>query len=174
MIRLISDKLVNLVEKNADVIIGKWADNLLADPTTSSFTEQKTLKKVREKARAILGALGTWVSYDTDKVDIGRVYAKEGIAMFRLGIPLCEGIKALILLKRTIWLFVIDESRFDSALELNQMRELNDRVVLFFDRAEYYLIRGYTEEMNRKMKKLWNLTDEDTEQIFFKKSFYHQ
>jgi len=174
MIRLISDKLVTLIEKNADLIIDKWTQKLLSDPTTASFTERKKLKKVQEKARAILGNLGTWVSYDTDKVDIGRVYAREGIAMFKLGIPLCEGIKALILLKRILWLFVMDESSFDSVLELNQMRELNDRVVLFFDRAEYYLIRGYMEEMNRKMKKLWDLTEQDTEEIFFKKSFYNQ
>ncbi len=173
MIRLISDKLVKLVEKNADVIINKWTQSLLSDPTTSSFLESRKLKKVEEKARVILGELGKWVSYDTDKIDIGRLYAKEGIDMFKMGTPLCEGLKALILLKRTLWLFVMYESNFDSALELNQMRELNDRVVLFFDRAEYYLVRGYTEEMNKKMKKLWNLTDEDTEQIFFKKSFYN-
>ena len=55
------------------------------------------------------------------------------------------------------------ESHFDTVLELNQMQELNDRVVLFFNRAEYYLIRGYMEEMNKKIKKLWNLTDTDTE-----------
>lgn len=172
--RLLSDKLVRLIEKNSDAIIDRWIQALLSDPTTTSFTEKKILKTVQEKARTIMGNLGTWVSYDTDKVDVGRVYAKEGITMFRLGIPLCEGIKALILLKRILWLFVMDKSNIESALELNQMRELNDRVVLFFDRAEYYLIRGYMEEMNRKMKKLWNLTDQDTEQIFFKKSFYHQ
>lgn len=174
MIRLISDKLVNLVEKNADVIIKKWTQNLLSDPTTSSFSELKKVKKVEEKARFVLGELGKWVSYDTDKVDIGRLYAKEGIDIFKMGIPLCEGLKALILLKRTLWLFVMYESNFDSVLELLQMRELNDRVVLFFDRAEYYLVRGYMEEMNKKMKKSWSLTDEDTEKIFFKKSFYNK
>jgi len=174
MIRLISDKLVNLVEKNADVIIKKWTQNLLSDPTTSSFSELKKVKKVEEKARFVLGELGKWVSYDTDKVDIGRLYAKEGIDIFKMGIPLCEGLKALILLKRTLWLFVMYESNFDSVLELLQMRELNDRVVLFFDRAECYLVRGYMEEMNKKMKKSWSLTDEDTEKIFFKKSFYNK
>ncbi len=91
-----------------------------------------------------------------------------------MDIPLCEGIRALTLLKRALWLFVVYESAFESALELNQMRELNDRVVLFFDRAEYYFIRGYIEEMNKSIKERWNLSDNDTELIFFKKSFYNK
>jgi len=174
MIRLISDKLVKLVEKNTDVILGRWTESLLSDPTTSSFSDKTKLAQVEEKARFVLSELEKWVSYDTDKIDIGRIYAKEGIELFKMGIPLCEGIKALILLKRTLWLFVMYESHFESVLELNQMRELNDRIVLFFDRAEYYFIRGYMEEMNKKIKRLWSLHETDTEKIFFKKSFYNK
>jgi hypothetical protein len=57
---------------------------------------------------------------------------------------------------------------------LHHKQELSDRVILFFDRAEYYAIRGYTEEMNRKIKKLWKLKPEDTNKIFFEASFYKQ
>ena len=103
---------------------------------------------------------------------MGRKYAVEGAGLFKMQIPLCEGIRSLTLLKRILWLFVLDESAIESALELNQMRELNDRIVLFFDRAEYYFIRGYMEAMNRRMKYLWDLTENETKQIFFEKSFY--
>ncbi len=120
----------------------------------------------------ILKEIGHWVSYDTPKEDVGRKYAQEGKGFFRMGIPLCEGIRALVLLKRSLWLFVAYESNFESALELNQMRELNDGVILFFDRAQFYFIRGYLEEMNNKMKECWNLTDENTRNVFFDKSFY--
>jgi len=101
------------------------------------------------------------------KEDVGKRYAAEGMELFRMRIPLCEVIRSMYLLRRTLWLFVVNESDFDSALQLHQMRELNDRVILFFDRAEYYVIRGYMEEMNRKIKELWNLKQEDTEKIFF-------
>jgi hypothetical protein len=64
------------------------------------------------------------------------------------------------------------EIPLDTTIELSQMRELNDRLTLFFDRAEYYFIRGYMEEMNRNMKDIWHLKDEDTDRIFFGRSFY--
>lgn len=173
MIHLISDKLVELVEKHHKVIVKRWSNRLAADPTTSSFN-QKNIEYIETKASALLENLGKWVSYDTTKEEIGKRYAKEGADYFNMKIPLCEAIRALYTLRRTLWLFVENESLFDSAFQLHQMKELSDRVILFFDRVEYYAIRGYTEELNRKMKGLWNLKPEDTNKIFFDKSFYNQ
>jgi len=172
MEHLISDKLVRFIEENSDTILERWQDRLKSDPATSSFTEID-LHRFSLKAQMVMEELGKWVGYDTPKEDVGRKYAAEGGGLFKMKIPLCEGIRALTLLKRTLWLFVVYESSFETALELNQMRELNDRVVLFFDRAEYYFIRGYMEAMNSKIKETWNLSDNNTEIIFFKKSFYN-
>ncbi len=171
MVHLISDKLVQLVETHADIIVKRWINKLLSDPTTSSFS-QRNIEYVEGKARSILKHLRDWVSYETTKEEVGRRYADEGIDLFKMGIPLCETHRAMFVLRRTLWLFVVNESMFDSAFELHQMRELNDRVILFFDRAEYYLLRGYTDMMHTKMKELWSLTEDDTEKIFFHKSFY--
>ncbi|HNX59750.1 MAG TPA: hypothetical protein PKK43_11675, partial [Spirochaetota bacterium] len=77
-------------------------------------------------------------------------------------------------LKRIIWSFTLNECSVDSAFELYQMSELDERIVIFFDQAIYYLIRGYTEQMNNKMKEFWKLTDDDTEKVFFRKSFYNK
>ena len=173
MEHLISDKLVRLIEKNSSTIINRWVKRLKNDPATTSFSEID-LERFSLKARMVMDELGKWVGYQTPKEDVGRKYAADGSGLFKMQIPLCEGVRALTLLKRTLWLFVVYESAFESALELNQMRELNDRVVLFFDRAEYYFIRGYMEAMNSAIKKLWGLTEKDTEQIFFKKSFYNR
>jgi len=173
MLHLISDKLVELVEEHADVILRRWTKGLLADPTTSSFSE-KHMGAVEKKARQVLQNLGQWVSYDTTKEDIGRRYAEEGKALFEMGVPMCEVHRSLVVLRRTLWVFVVHESAFDSAFQLHQMRELNDRVILFFDRAEYYAIRGYTEAMHEKMKKVTVCKAEDLEDVFFEKAFYNK
>jgi hypothetical protein len=169
---LISDKLVDLVEKNHDIIIKRWIDRLKIDPTTTSY--QKNTEYLGEKATNILKQLRRWVSYDTTKEEVGKMYAGDGIELFQMQVPLCEVIRAMYLLRRILWLYVENESAFDSAFQLQQMKELSDRVILFFDRAEYYVVRGYMEEMNRKMKELWNLKQEDTDKIFFFTSFYKQ
>jgi len=168
---LISDKLVALIEKNADTIIRRWTERLISDPATPSFSPN-ALSRFDAKAHMVIQELGQWISYDKPKEDIMRHYAQEGVGLFRLGIPLCEGVRAIILLKRTIWLFVVDSSLFESAMEMHQTRELNDRASLFFDRAQYNFIRGYLEEMKNRAAQLWNLSDADLEKLFFQKSFY--
>src|SRR4030042_4238433 len=173
MMLLISDKLVKIVEKNSEMIVKRWITRVLSDPMTSSYTH-KNIEYLGGKAKNMLENLGRWVSYDTIKEDIGKRYANEGIDSFKRQIPLCEVIRGMNTLRRTLWTFVINESSFETAIQLHQMMELSDRLILFFDRAEYYLIRGYMEEMNRKMKELWKLKPEDTEKIFFNKSFYNQ
>jgi len=168
---LISDTLVRLIEDHTVEILKRWRDQIENDPTTQSFSE-KNMDYIETKLRSVLGYLGKWVSYDTGKEEVGKLYAREGIELFKMKIPLCEAERALFVLRRTLWLFVENECSFESAYQMHQMRELSDRVILFFDRALYYLIRGYTEEMNRAIKELWNLDTDDTEKIFFDKSFY--
>jgi len=172
MMHLISDKLVELVEKHHDVIIKRWIERMRLDPTTASY--QRNIEYLGEKAKKILKQLSRWVSYETAKEEIGRRYADDGIELFKMQVPLCEVIRAMYLLRRTLWLDVETESVFDSSFQLHQMKELSDRVILFFDRAEYYVIRGYMEEMNRRIKELWGLKAEDTDKIFFLNSFYKQ
>jgi len=163
---LISDKLVSLIEKNADTIIKRWTDILGSDPSTPSFSPE-ALHKSNVKAQMVIKELGEWIGYDKPKEEIMRHYSQEGIGLFRMGIPLCEGVRALVLLRRTIWLFVVDSSLFESPMELHQMRELNDRASLFFDRAQYNFINGYMDEMRRRAGETWNLGDADLAKLFF-------
>ncbi len=168
---LMSDKIITIVEKHSDVIVKRWITRLMIDPTTSSYN-RNNIEYLESKAKNMLENLSRWVSYDTTKEEIGRRYAFEGIESFKLQIPLCEVIRAMYTLRRTMWLFVLNETAFDSAMQLHQMIELSDRVILFFDRAEFYVIRGYTEEMNRKVKEVAKIKPEDTDKIFFVHSFY--
>ena len=125
---LISDKLVALIEQNADKIIRRWTERLSADPATPSFSSE-ALDRFDAKAHMVMQELGEWISYDKPQEDIIRHYAQEGSGLFRLGIPLCEGARALILLKRTLWLFVLESSLFESAMELLKIHLLPLRVI---------------------------------------------
>jgi len=166
---LISDKLVTLIENNADTIIKRWIERMVADPTTPSFSPE-ALEKSTAKVHMVIKELGEWIGYEKPKEDIIRHYSQEGIGLFRMGIPLNEGVRALVLLRRTIWLFILDSSFFESAVEMHQTRELNDRASLFFDRAQYNFINGYMDEMQRRAGELWHLGDSDLAKIFFHKA----
>ncbi|OHD71882.1 MAG: hypothetical protein A2W19_04205 [Spirochaetes bacterium RBG_16_49_21] len=173
MQHLLSDKLVKLIESNADTIVKRWLDRLLSDLTTSTFSKHH-LDYITNKANQLLKNLGQWISYDTTVEDIKKRYTEEGVDLFKMGIPLCEVLRSMFVLRRIMWLFVVNESLTDSALELQQLKELSDRVILFYDRAQYYFTKSYIDAMENKMQKLWKLSKDDTEHIFFKETFYNK
>ncbi|TFG91783.1 MAG: hypothetical protein E4H15_05165 [Syntrophobacterales bacterium] len=67
---------------------------------------------------------------------MGAQRRKEGFA-------LSEVIQALITTRRYLWLKVLSDGLLDTALDLHKGLDLNNRVVLFFDRAIYFTAKGY-------------------------------
>jgi hypothetical protein len=173
MVNLISEQFVKLIEEYSHSIVKRWSVRLMSDPLTSSFT-QKNIQYLEEKAVNVLGSIGKWISFESSKDEIGKRYAQEGMDLFKLGVPLCEVYRAFYVGRQVVLQFVENESIFDSALQLHKMRELDNRVTLFFDRAVYYIIRGYMEEMNRKLNEVCDLPVADAEKVFFNKSFYNK
>lgn len=170
---LMSDKLARLIEAHTDNLVKRWLFEVRCDQAITSF-DDKSQDYVSERISNVILHLREWISYDTTKEEIGRRYASEGIEYFKKSIPLCEMIRSFVLLKKIIWSFSINESSIDSTFEVYQMSELNERIIMFFDQALYYITRGYMEEMNNRMKELWKIGDEETEKVFFKKSFYNK
>ncbi|HOS40736.1 MAG TPA: hypothetical protein PLG31_13450 [Spirochaetota bacterium] len=173
MQRLISEKLVGLIEKNSASILEKWVERLLADGITSSFSKGH-VEYVSDKAKGLLQNLGKWLHYDTNKDEIEKRYTDEAKDLFKMKIPLHEATRAMVVLRRFVWLFVVDETSSDSAFELNQLKEFNDRLILFFDRAQYYVIRSYMAELSATLQQACKVSADDAEKLFFTKSFYNK
>jgi len=77
-------------------------------------------------------------------------YKKYGKDRYGEGFPLPELIYSFILFRRHLWLFILHSGLLDTAYELLRGMELNNRVILFFDRALYNMVVGYGEASQRK------------------------
>jgi hypothetical protein len=144
-ISYISNRFVTLIERNADKLSENLIRNLrqhTATPTYHTYDE----KELYERAFNVYSNLGKWISRETTKKDIARHYLALGAQRRKEGFALSEVIQALIITRRHIWLKVRSEGFLDSILDLNQAMELNNRVVLFFDRAIYYTTVGYEQK----------------------------
>jgi hypothetical protein len=59
---------------------------------------------------------------------------------------------AFMLVKRNLWQFVQEKQFFENTYEFTQALELNNKVVLFFDRVIYFVTMGYEEELRKEKK----------------------
>lgn len=145
---MISGNLVDLIKENADELTRRLMKDLLSREETKSyrtFPENVTYDRVHD----VYNRLDIWLGRELPKAEVERIYVEVGRKRFQEGIPLHELLMALMLIKRHLWLFVLERHFFDSTFQISQALELNNRVVLFFDRMMFFCTVGYEQELTR-------------------------
>jgi len=147
---MISQSLVELIEKNADQLANQWLKDVKKNVNTPFYhTFQEEL--LFERARNMYKYLSRWLSASTPKEETAKFYKKYGEDRCQEGFPLPELIYSFILFRRHLWLFILHSGFSDSAYELLRAMELNNRVILFFDRALHNMALG-CEDCRKKEK----------------------
>jgi hypothetical protein len=139
---LVSEKLVALIEQNADSLTKEWLADIKKHPDTPMY-QKFDPKELYRRCFTVYSQLGKWLAYETPKQEIADYYMPMGKQRRKEGFNLSEVIMALILIRRRLWLKVVADGLLDTALELHRAMELNNRVVLYFDRAIFYTAVGY-------------------------------
>ncbi|OHD67239.1 MAG: hypothetical protein A2W19_07870 [Spirochaetes bacterium RBG_16_49_21] len=104
---------------------------------------------VYEIGSRVYREMSKWVAKDLPKEEVKEYYQKLGKIRLHEGIPASQFFQALVLLKRHMWLFLKKQLE-NEMTDYKQAMEVSDRVVLFFDRAAYYMLIGYEEERGKK------------------------
>ncbi len=146
---ILATKLVKIIEKNADIIADNWVDEVTTARYTRSYWNVPR-EELHERAASICNRIGYFLSRRLPKERLASFYRRIGKARYEEGFSVEEVVMALFLLKRHIWLFVLQEGLLTANLELYQALELNNRVVLYFDRAAYFVVKAYQDEELRR------------------------
>ena len=141
----VSQKLVELIERNAAELTNNWLADVRKELSLSSYHRFDNIE-LYNRAFRVYSQLGRWISRETTKDDIARDYMALGAERRKEGFSLSEIIQALILIRRNLWKKILEEGLLDTTLDLYQAIELNNRVMLFFDRAIYYTAVGFEEK----------------------------
>lgn len=145
---IIRNKFVKLIEDHHQEIVEHFMNDLLSNPKTTGYRHFDR-QVVYDIGCRVYRELSKWVTKDISKDELDEYYKKLGKMRLKEGIPPSQLFQALVLLKRHMWLFIRQAMENDMA-DYKQALEVIDRVVLFFDRASYYMLTGYEEEMTKK------------------------
>lgn len=141
----VSQKLVELIEKNADELTKSWLRDVKQNikmPTYRAFDEQE----LYQRAFKVYSQLGKWISRDTSIDEIKKYWTSLGRQRRKEGFILSEVLLAVAMVRRHLWNKIQSEGLLDSAYDLYQAMDLFGHVTLFFDRAIYYTAVGYEAE----------------------------
>jgi len=141
---ILASKLVKVIEKNSDVIAERWADDVSTLPYTRSYWNVPR-EELQENAARVARRMGYFLDRRMPKERLATFYRRLGEARRAQGYQVEEVVMALMLLKRHIWLYVLQEGLLATTIELSQALTVNNRVVLYFDRAIYYVTQAWYE-----------------------------
>jgi hypothetical protein len=142
-----SKSLVSLIEFHAEELTNQWLDLVQKDPRTATYHTYDR-DELYGYAFDVYSHLSKWLSYETTKEDIARIYTALGKRRRIQGFKLSEVIHALILTRRVLWFKILSEGLLDTALDLNRAMDLNNHTVVFFDRATYYIAHGFESQVD--------------------------
>jgi hypothetical protein len=138
---ILVNKFVKLIEEHHEELTEIFMNDLFRHPETDAYrnTDRDDIYRFSD---LVYKDLSVWISKEFSKEKIEDRYGKMGMERCEAGIPVEQVMKALMLQRRHIWLFVMNKM-YDDMTDYMEALELNNRVTLYFDRAMIAMVKGY-------------------------------
>jgi ADP-ribose pyrophosphatase YjhB (NUDIX family) len=146
---LLSDKLVEVIEKNAENIARIWISDALTNPSTAGFRHFDHSRLFGDVC-SILSHFGSWMGGVYKDSEIRGYYTALGRESRKDGIPLSNVLSTLSLIKKHLWEFALSQGMWNKTIDIYMTLELNRRIVIFFDKAVFYTTQGYETKTDAK------------------------
>lgn len=141
---LLSDRLVVLIEKNAEHIANLWVAEVITNHSTPRYRSFDK-KRLHDRIHRLLSQFSKWLGGFYSDSDIRDFYIETGKRRKREGYRLEEVLSAQSIIKKHIWEFALSYGMWQKTLDIYTVLELDRRIVIFFDKAAFYTSRGYEE-----------------------------
>jgi len=151
---MLFDKFIRLVEDHADQLTRLWIEEIRSNPSTKGYNEFSD-ELLGKRIFDVYHRLGNWLLQDdpSDKktaehfIELGRSRASENIRV-------SEVVNALILARVIITRFIDEQALANSALEIHLAQEFYRRLIVFFDKATYFVVVGYETQTPEEREKI--------------------
>jgi ADP-ribose pyrophosphatase YjhB (NUDIX family) len=146
---LLSSRLTDTVEKNAEQIARLWIQDVTSNRSTPTY---HTFDKARlyRRVHSILSQFDKWLGGYYSDNDIRHFYMALGKERRKEGFKLSEVLSALSLSRKHIWEFALARGMWQKTIDIYMALELDRRIMIFFDKAAFYTAQGYEKYAGRE------------------------
>jgi ADP-ribose pyrophosphatase YjhB (NUDIX family) len=146
---LLSDRLVETIRENAGIIVANWLHDVSMNRSTPTYRSCEP-DRLSRRAYDVLWLFSTWAGeFYKDgaqrRVDIRGYFIGFGKEKRKEGFTLHEVLSALSLKRKHIWEFALSHGISKKPLDIYMAFEFDRRMMIFFDRATFYVSMGYME-----------------------------
>ena len=144
---MLSLRLVRLIESHSEELALGLTQQVWDSERTSDFKEIPR-DELRLAAAEVYRNLEEWLLQKKEE-DIGKRFRTIAARRASQGVRLYQLVWVLVISRNHLWHFLQQESFVDNIFELFGELEVQQMLNQFFDRAIYYSILGYEEEVKQ-------------------------
>jgi len=148
---MVYEKIMEVLRNDSAQLAQRVVQDLF-ERSETEFHTKFSKDIVYERVYDVYSTLSYWLDAARSNEEIRKHFLEMGKKRFKEGLPMHELIMFHMLIKRNLWLYLLEKHFFESTYELMKGLELNNRIVLFFDRAIVASVMGYEEEMFEHVK----------------------
>jgi len=137
---MLSARLIQMIEDHWQPVGARFLRQIRG---AAELPQMQTLpdSELLDRAHSVVRNLGHWLT--SSHKDWGSYYENLGRTRRHEGIPLCEVVRALQILKDTIVDFVRDQGFGKTSVDLYAEEELEHLISRCFDQAVFHVVHGY-------------------------------
>lgn len=139
-----SDKLIKIIENNAEVIAKRWLNDVMTNKSTPTYATSDAELSLQRNIW-VIGQFERWLGGYYDNRDLRNYYRELGFERKKEGFALSELLSSISLTRKHIWEFALSQQMWTSTIDIYTTLELERRMMLFFDRASFYTARGFEQ-----------------------------
>lgn len=133
--QLIASIIASLIESDIELFNLQW-DSQVPKYNASHYT---LLLSIHQKA---LETITLWLHGNRVWKNF-REFSALGMQLKKEGVLLKDILSAIAISRKSIWMQVIEKNILHSPLEIYTALEINNRIILFYDKITYFIMKGY-------------------------------
>ncbi len=133
--QLISTIIANMIESDIELFKLRWQDEVPRYDDNNYTLLLSIHQKALETIKLWLTGGRVWKNF--------REFSIVGSQLKKHNVPLKDILSAIAISRKSIWVQVIEKNILHSPLEIYTALEINNRIILFYDKITYFLMKGY-------------------------------
>ena len=145
---MIAQRLVQIVEADSADMALDLVNKLLADEHAADYSDRVPHPELFKRIHETYRHLGDWLLNRTE-ADIEKRYRAIGERRAQQGVTLSQVIWAILQTREYLWSYLAGKGLLSNGDEMGRQVELVSLLDHFYNRAVYFALVGYEDEVRR-------------------------
>ena len=170
---MVYESLIAILETNLDNLAETWVGEVKRSEYLETYNKLPD-EKILKRGNILFSNLQDWLMKGASNDDAAIYFQEVGTSRIKEGFPLSEIYYALYLEKKVLWSFVAWKDEVTGILSARDAIEFMTVINNYFDLGDFYIIRGYMNELYSHIAGSNKFSEEELQTLFTGGALYQE